>query len=81
MFYKAAWYDRNARLTLSRRYHIRSEKRGYVITCGDQPIHRIPLKTGRDSEYKQAAEWLNQNFSEWENPLAYWENLREDEQK
>lgn len=97
IFYKAAFYDRNAHMNLTRRYQAvgyndcdaegnllerkqNGERAAYYLLriedCG-KPIHTIgvhgvddyPLMDRHDTE---AREWLEANFPDHRNPLAYW---------
>lgn len=102
IFYKAAFYDRNAHMRLDQRYtvdsYISCDEHGTKIVESirhNQPthyatavmdvnneLHRIGI---RDSGYskenyelndvhdKQARAWLDENYPEWQNPLAYWD--------
>lgn len=89
IFYKAAFYDRDAHLSLNRRYsaafdynRFTKEKVGVanVMDCG-KVIHTtepIPANNKErwdvsDEALKLATEWLNKNYPEWKNPGAYWD--------
>lgn len=102
IFYKAAFYDRDAFLNISRRfsysyhpilgyddldYH-KSGWVGVVTDCNniiwetaeiepepDYSIDRDVWKTWdikRDRLAQEARKWLDNNYPDWENPLAYW---------
>ncbi len=95
IFYKAAFYDRRAHMTMCHRYDID----GYVscdadgndveygkhthfktvVVDGAVMLHSIgrirdkdDYQTG-DMHCQQAREWLDLNYPDWRNPLAYWE--------
>ena len=80
IFYKAAWYDKSANLTLRRRYDYEGVyANGHVIKlivkdCGEL-IHGIipPVEGCYDCLHDVAEDWLNENYPDWEDPLAYWE--------
>lgn len=83
IFYKAAFYDRNASLRLCNRYRVESDYQKprstiYVVdTATDLKVH-----IAGDAEYeqfaeccqldKEALEWLAKNYPDYRNPLAYW---------
>ncbi|OHB14666.1 MAG: hypothetical protein A2431_00455 [Candidatus Zambryskibacteria bacterium RIFOXYC1_FULL_39_10] len=89
IFYKAAFYDRSANLSLSCRYQVsfdygRSEKEGVGVTnitdggkviFSTEPIPVNREKSWRTSEQtnKLAVEWLDKNYPDWKNPGAYWD--------
>ena len=89
IFYKAAFYDRSANLSLARRYNVsfdydRSEKEGVGVanaTDGDSVIFSTePVPVNREKSWetseqanKLAVEWLDQNYPDWKNPGAYWD--------
>jgi hypothetical protein len=88
IFYKAAFYDRSANLSLTRRYNVsfdydRSKKEGVGVanvTDGDKVIFSTePIPVNREKSWetseqanKLAIEWLNQQYPDWGNPGAYW---------
>ena len=89
IFYKAAFYDRNAYLHCEHRYSYRNdydhEKANneivvLVTDCG-KTIHTtkaLPLPERErynvtDIAYAAANEWLNENFPNWTDAGAYWE--------
>lgn len=84
IFYKAAFYDRKAHISLVNRYdvtrYVEVAKDTYataVTDCG-KPIHQVGVR-GRhehslgDKQAKLATKWLDERFPEWRNPLAYWD--------
>jgi len=89
IFYKAAFYDRDAHLLTSRRYNYyfdyeRQEKDGVGvtnITDGDKPIHTTePITVGDRESYEVSSEanklaeaWLDANYPNWRNANAYWD--------
>ena len=94
MFYMAAFYDRDAHISLNRRYTINQ----YDTQEGDsnslvrvsvydadamkkEPVHIIEQDYAnciqnrhsvREALTKDARDWLNETYPDWENPLAYW---------
>ncbi len=93
IFYKAAFYDRKAHMSLCRRYnHSKYEpceacgcaaeygKHTHmktVILDGAAVLHTIGIHSADDYQTgdmheKQAEQWLDQNYPDWRNPLAYW---------
>ena len=89
IFYKAAFYDRSAHLTLSLRFNFqqdydRREKENVavaVVTDCDKVIQttepipvgdKEPYEVGEEAE-KVAKKWLNEKYSDWRNPGAYWD--------
>lgn len=86
IFYKAAFYDRDAFMRFESRFSYRSintdagREAPYrvFITDGGVEIHTIGEHGYRDwdAEDKMMAEakqWLDTNWPQWRNPLAYWE--------
>ena len=103
IFYKAAFYDRNANIYLTKRYNYRQfpcDENNDVLpdecdwnsvqydtvaaTDNDKPIHFFGMVT-RVNTYDRgyydlvdkmradAAEWLDKNFPDHKNVLAYWD--------
>ena len=88
IFYKAAFYDRNAHLTLARRYnHAPDYKRRdaekvavSVVTDAGRPVYTtepIPCDDARPWEASTAAEalaekWLDEHYPQWRDHGAYW---------
>lgn len=86
IFYKAAFYDRSASLSMSIRYSVSSydgPDDGMIrvtVKDGDQVIHALePVKAGdksyvqREELTKQAHSWLEERFPDYLNPAAYWD--------
>jgi hypothetical protein len=83
IFYKAAFYDRRADLSLSRRYSVNgyekgSSKESFRVAAKDcaTVIHEF----GETADYnerrkleEQGWAWLAERFPEWESPLSYWD--------
>ena len=88
IFYKAAFYDRSAHMTLERRYSAYQRPvNGYddyegprhgVVLDQDSVIwqteQQAPYKDwpAMDAVEKQATAWLDERYPDWRNPLAYW---------
>ncbi len=89
IFYKAAFYDRGAFLSVSYRYGIRIDyerlnNKGVCIafvTDGDKTIHETePIskegKTNHETVNRTTAEaeaWLDAHFPNWRDPGDYWD--------
>jgi hypothetical protein len=86
MFYKAAFYDRDAHISLNRRYNINNyascpdghiritiEDAGEVIHEFNAPEPAEKRWEKRDELQAEAKAWLAENFPRWESVLAYWE--------
>lgn len=86
MFYKAAFYDRSANISLVRRFRVNGyaqcpddillvtvEDRGHVIKefKAEKP-EDSKCYEARDELVKEAKAWLATQYPEWEDPLAYW---------
>lgn len=87
IFYKAAFYDRSAHILLACRYNIsvdydRLNKENICVAnitdCGDVIYSTEPecdqeglgtINKARNA----AAKWLDENYSDWRNPGAYWD--------
>lgn len=85
IFYKAAFYDRSADMSMSCRYHLLRYEKGL-----SEKHHRVLVKDGEtvifdageyeDRDYGhqdllafEAEKWLKAHYPNWENPLAYWD--------
>lgn len=89
IFYKAAFYDRSAQMSLSCRFgcafdydRFDKENIGVAnITDGGKVVHTPePIPANGEERYdvsdkanKVAVEWLDQNHPDWRNPGAYWD--------
>lgn len=89
IFYKAAFYDREAHLSTSRRYNInydydRMEKENVIVNnitdCGKiihttepKPIGTRPRWTVKDEAHALGVLWLDTNFPDWRDSSAYWD--------
>ena len=84
IFYKAAFYDRDAHMSLLRRFGIKkdySREDGLVVFQvfdGDEVVFATaPVKQeGYETDDKQRAlaeVWLNENYPEWQDYNAYWD--------
>jgi hypothetical protein len=85
IFYKAAFYDRKAHFNLNCRYYVSQD---YAQPTSTHFIE--DAKTGQrahvvgtapyadwnagDAMSKQACKWLESNFPDYRDPLAYWDN-------
>jgi hypothetical protein len=93
IFYKGAFYDRGAHISLNRRYGVHGyepcDGKGKPAEYGKNSHLQTVVKDcetiirvvgiREDSDYKtgethgeEGRAWLNANFPDWENPLAYW---------
>jgi hypothetical protein len=95
IFYKAAFYDRDAFLNISSRYsysyfettdengdyvdqNVATHFSTYITDCGN-PIKCIAVRKREygseesDIHSNMARKWLEKNFPDYENPLAYWD--------
>lgn len=83
IFYKAAFYDRNAHMSLCLRYRCDCYEPcddGYstVVKDGDTAIQVIGARWKGDyklgeEHYNQAVDWLDSHYPDWKDPLAYWD--------
>ncbi len=84
IFYKAAFYDRSAHLSMTRRYSISCydgpENGPYSVTVKDVDtvIHTAGTYAQRDYSAcdaleRQARTWLVDHFPEFDDPMAYWD--------
>lgn len=85
IFYKAAFYDRSASMSMEPRYFVSSYQDG-----GDKDHQRVAAMDGETElhvfgEYqrsggyddcraleKDAEEWMKQNYPDFRNPFSYW---------
>jgi hypothetical protein len=90
VFYKAAFYDRNAHMSLERRFHwsthYNDDDTAYsYVMDGDKEVFRSDVVVIRNSDrsynhgvldeaQEKTKTWLNQNYPDWQNPMAYWED-------
>lgn len=85
IFYKAAFYDRSAHISLTPRfgysgYENGSDKEHFrtVVKDGGVAILELGERSSRDYDAgdeleKQAMAWLDQRYPEFQNPLKYWD--------
>lgn len=87
IFYKAAFYDRRAHMSMSRRYSVGSyfdhptdPKRHQTQVLDGQRVIRVIGDSDRQAGYEvQSAHeeagriWLEDNFPRFRDPLAYWD--------
>lgn len=89
IFYKAAFYDRNAWLSLTARFHISFDYPRYdadgvgvahVMDQETQIYTTNPVDAAGRERYLVSQEaiacaeqWLEEHFSDWRNPGAYWD--------
>jgi hypothetical protein len=89
IFYKAAFYDRSAHMSLSCRFGVsfdydRFDKENVGVanvTDGGKVVHTTePIPANGEKRYdtsdkanKVAVEWLDTNHPDWRNPGAYWD--------
>ncbi|RIK51857.1 hypothetical protein DCC61_01390 [Candidatus Microgenomates bacterium] len=88
IFYKAAFYDRNAHLYCVRRFGINLDydqlENGIVLVqvtdCDEVvystnpvPFEKSEERLAREQAFEVAKSWLNSNYPEWENAAAYWD--------
>ena len=84
IFYKAAFYDRSAHISLSTRYTVSSYendeyavvKDGEKVIFKSQPFELVngkPTYESRDERDKEAENWLNKNYPDWQNPSKYFD--------
>lgn len=86
IFYKAAFYDRNAHMKLDRRFSFRmnydlEDKMQYQVFDSDKVIFSTdPINRPNpydwdidDSQEAIAKNWLAEKYPDWENVSAYWD--------
>lgn len=85
IFYKAAFYDRRADLSISNRFRIApyedgddKDHRRVAVKDGDTVIHTVGEWKRPDydecSRLEQAADaWLTERFPNWRDPFAHWD--------
>ena len=85
MFYKAAFYDREATISLVRRYSYNTYEDGsddehyrVVIKDGNTVIHVLGEYPRDDYEAREkwrskAEAWLAERFPQWQDDMAYWD--------
>lgn len=85
IFYKAAFYDRQADMRFVQRYYVNShalakKQNDYqvVVYDGENILKSFGVWSNRDWEAQDqltraAKQWLAKEFPDHENPLAYWE--------
>ena len=84
IFYKAAFYDRRADMTMLRRFSVNpyrdGSQKGYmrcIVTDGDASV--FDAGEWKEGDYGHCdrlqatcKDWLNATHAEWQNPLACW---------
>ena len=87
LFYKAAFYDRKAHMSLNCRFTTNSYGEGeqegtFKVVILDAGEHRVTIGTYTTCNFldpkvkklRQKAEiWLNVHYPDWKNPQAYWD--------
>lgn len=85
IFYKAAFYDRRADMSMTARFHIASYENGsdenhqrVVVKDGDTVVHELGEYKRHDYDHQDKLEdagkaWLTENFPQWKSPLAHWD--------
>jgi hypothetical protein len=86
IFYKAAFYDRSADMSMALRFSIDIFERGNdgehrraCVKKGDEVVHELgewntTARGDRDRELHKAGEaWLAEYYPRWKDPLAYWD--------
>ena len=89
IFYKAAFYDRSAHMSLDRRFSYRQNYNlentlQYQAFSSDEVIFETDPVTftekyvdgwweADDKARDETLAWLNENYPDWENPMAYWD--------
>lgn len=88
IFYKAAFYDRSANMTLVRRFSRNKDWNitdgvQFIINDGTEVIHKTKLIRCKNhsDEYRavetllktEATNWLNDHYPDWENEASYWD--------
>jgi hypothetical protein len=84
IFYKAAFYDRDAFMNLTTRYSVRRDYEGtkqLQILDGETVLDTVPpVETENlqqweinECERKAASAYLDARFPDWKNSAAYWE--------
>lgn len=88
IFYKAAFYDRDAFINIGTRYRVRTDyPEGYtggdpitaVVEDAGKVIHRTEaFEDGKSYENSDRARlaafaWVDEHYPDWRDPLAYWE--------
>lgn len=79
IFYKAAFYDRSAHMNLVRRFMVDTYKyndKGVVLD-GEEELfefsHTGEYET-REIARGHCEQWLNENYPDWKDKTAYWDN-------
>lgn len=85
IFYKAAFYDRDAFMILTPRFSVHKRYSddgvaiGVEVKDGVAVLHEIPFPTSlgfdasREERLAQAVAWLVEHFPDYQNVAAYWE--------
>ena len=83
IFYKAAFYDRKAHMSLCLRYRQDGYEpcdEGYatIVKDGKTTLQVIGVREKGDyrlggEHNRQAVAWLDSHYPDWKDPLAYWE--------
>lgn len=84
IFYKAAFYDRRADMSMLRRFDVNLYSEGSnkdymrcIITDGDAVIFDAGEWKEGEYDHRDRMEaicnaWLNEKYPEWKSPLSYW---------
>lgn len=85
IFYKAAFYDRSAHISLSKRYNVsayKNDEYAVALDSGKVIFKSQPFELGedgkptydsREEKTKECNEYLDKYFPRWQDVTAYWE--------
>jgi len=88
IFYKAAFYDRHAHMNLDRKiscgqnYDVKEHVQYQVLSAGEVIYETQPIACEQYSdeywnivkaEETKARKWMNENYPDYNDPLAYWD--------
>lgn len=84
IFYKAAFYDRRADMTMTQRFSVLlfgdgkdEQHRRASIMDGDVMVHDLGEWSfdleNKNKLWVSAKTWLAEHYPQWEDPLAYWD--------
>ena len=80
IFYKAAFYDRSAHMNLTRRFSVdtcKYDDKGVVLDGGSTELFKHEHNgeyEGREIARVHCEQWLDENYSDWKDKTAYWDN-------
>lgn len=77
IFYKAAFYDRRAHMSVITRFTLESDYKDkvcfYRVKDGNTLLFETPCNEESRTSHEQAEAWISEKYPEWKDHSAYWD--------